>query len=385
MLEEVCKHPQSLATTMLQHAERIRKLNQQEGRQMKWPAFAEEEEEEEHESTTTPDYPWSLGVGECAAACEKSVAAQQAISIFRALDMDASGILTEASIIRGMSSWIASKSGDRGGGMQRVGGAAEGGIEAGSVSGIAGGEHLQEGSGGHTGLASVPEETAPPASDMAEFEANVAASAHPPLPGKFQVVDANNAYVPGTRTAAAAAAALADSETCSTAALAPPPSHAASAGLQLMEVRASKVDGKMDRMLAKELAALRHEDLAVLQAKLQQVEHTHREATARISRVEQRESALCEHEAAVKRLEVQLQEQEAKLQERERAVKEQVAHAGVLRAEMTHKAQQLEDTARMLQQRKAAVEHRESLLQKQVCIYIHAHTCFFKSRYAHCE
>jgi hypothetical protein len=71
-----------------------------------------------------------------------------------------------------------------------------------------------------------------------------------------------------------------------------------------------------------------------------------------------------------------LQEQEAKLQERERAVKEQVAHAGMLRAEMTHKAQQLEDTARMLQQRKAAVEHRESLLKKQVCIYIHAHTCF---------
>ena len=153
----------------------------------------------------------------------------------------------------------------------------------------------------------------------------------------------------------------------------------------MMELRAIKVDGKMDRMLAKELAALRHEDLAVLQAKLRQVEHTHCEATARISRVEQREGALCEHEAAVKRLEVQLQEQEAKLQERERAVKEQVAHAGVLRAEMTHKAQQLEDTARMLQQRKAAVEHRESLLQKQVCVYIHAHTCFCKSRYAHCE
>jgi hypothetical protein len=373
MLEEVCKHPQSLATTTLQHAERIRKRNLQEGRQMKWPSFAEEEEEE---STTYYDYAGSLGVGECAAVCEKSVTDQQAISIFRALDMDASGILTEASLIRGMSSWIASKGGDRGGGRERVGGAGEGGMEAGSPA-IAGGEHLQEGSGGHTGLASVPEETAPSASDMAESEANVAASAYPPLPGKFQVVGADNAYAPGTPTAAAAAAAAA----CSTAAHAPPPhaptaSHAASAGLQLMEVRAIKVDGKMDRMLAKELAALRHEDLAVLQAKLRQVEHTHREATARISRVEQREGALCEHEAAVKRLEGQLQEQEAKLQERERAVKEQVAHAGVLRAEMTHKAQQLEDTARMLQQRKAAVEHRESLLKKQVCIYIHAHTCF---------
>jgi len=364
MLEEVCKHPQNLATTLLQHAERIRKLNQQEGKQMKWPAFREEEEEEE--SPTAPvDYPGSLGVGECAAACEKSVAAQQAISIFRALDMDASGILTEASLIRGMSSWIASKGGDRGAGRGR----GEGGMEAGSVSGIAGGEHLQVGSGGSTGLASVPEETAPSVSDMAESEANVAASAHPSLPGKFkfQVIGAENAYVPGTPAAAAA-----DSETCSTAAHAPPPhaptaSHAASAGLQLMEVSAMKVDGKMDRMMAKELAALRHEDLAVLQAKLRQVEHTHREATARISRVELREGALCEHEAAVKRLEGQLQEQEAKLQERERAVKEQVAHAGVLRAEMTHKAQQLEDTARMLQQRKAAVEHRESLLQKQVC------------------
>jgi hypothetical protein len=122
-------------------------------------------------------------------------------------------------------------------------------------------------------------------------------------------------------------------------------------------------DGKA---LTKQLKALRDEDVLLLQKRLQEIEHAHGEATSRIMRAEQREAAVREHEAAVKVQQANADERERSLRMREHALSEHENRMALLNAEVAHKAHELEETARVLQQRKSAVEHREKLLQQQV-------------------
>lgn len=121
----------------------------------------------------------------------------------------------------------------------------------------------------------------------------------------------------------------------------------------------------MDTAIAKKLMALRLQDVALLESKLREVKDTHSEATARILRVEVRESAVQENQASLKLLQVQLEEQEQKLQEREKAAAEHATSLMALRAEVVHKAHELESTASQLQDRKKALEHRDKMLEQQ--------------------
>ena len=122
---------------------------------------------------------------------------------------------------------------------------------------------------------------------------------------------------------------------------------------------------KEDKVVSKQLAALREQDIVLLKKQLEQVEMTHREAVARVLRVEQREEAVRGHETALNLRQVQLEERERAVGEREKAAVEQEVSLTATQAELLHRAHQLEETAAALQQRKAAVQHREKMVQQQ--------------------
>jgi hypothetical protein len=334
LLEVVCGYTHDQSLQLLQHADRVRKQRQGEDRCTAWPETWPEFTQTNEDMNSTSD-------GHCTPAQQMSLAGQQAISIFRALDVDASGDLSEAALVRALSKWLAAQDKEQ--------------------------EH-----------SCVPPDTAKQEDHALEqnaWQESLASEALATVPGHVSsVVHSAQGSSPAADAAAqmisksssSCAGELKDtitskaSDGLASAAPAPAPSQAV---VQSRAVWGGVNDGKA---LTKQLKALRDEDVLLLQKRLQEIEHAHGEATSRILRAEQREAAVREHEAAVKVQQANADERERSLRMREHALSEHENRMALLNAEVAHKAHELEETARVLQQRKSAVEHREKLLQQQV-------------------
>jgi hypothetical protein len=302
-VEFVCQYPQDQTHALLLRVERERARRDEAGNDTAWPEFDGDVDARYDASESSP-------------AREMSASGIQAVSIFRSLDIEASGVITEASLVRGLSSWLiaASRPDEEG----RQGAAPDSSTPA---AGVAPPQSAGERAEDRPVLASVPEEPAGIKRASEPDDAAVAAAG------------------PKTEPAAADEAGL---------------------------LRALKIDVKMDKKVAKQLAAMRQEDMRILEGKLKEVQEVHADAAARVERLRQREEALRRQEAAAKQAQVWAEERERQLQERDKAIAEREENTAMLRAEILQKAHELEETARSLQQRKAAVEHREKMLEQQM-------------------
>ena len=322
LLEVVCRYSHDQTLQLLHHAQRVLKQRQEEGKVTAWPEF-----------TNSIDGEDSTGGGICTPAQELSLAGPQAISIFREkLDVDACGEISEAALVRGLSSWHAAQ--DKGNAVPPeevpLDMSKEREKEALPPQRMHSSPRLQ--SVGETSLDSIPEEWVPALDSGAGANPAAGPTVKPPS-------------TPSDWLASAAASAPS------------PP---------VVELRAGQGHVTDRKALTQELKALREKDVLVLQKRLHDVEQAHGEATSRISRAEQREAAVRDHEAAVKLQQAHADERERSVRAREHALSEHEKSMAALRAEVAHKAHELEETARVLQQRQSAVEHREKLLQQQV-------------------
>lgn len=337
LLELVCAYTHDQSLQLLQHADRVRKQRQGEDKCTGWPEF-----------TQTIEDVNSTSDGLCTPAQQLSLAGQQAISIFRALDVGASGDLSEAALVCALSKWLAAQDKEQ------------------ELSCVPPHTAKQE--------RHALEQNAPQQSLARQALPTLASEALPTVPehvsspvhsaqGSSPTADAAAEII--SNSSSDCAGGPKDTMTCKAwgwlaSAPVPAPSQAV---VQPRAVWGGKKEGEG---LTKQLKALRDKDVLVLQKRLQEIEDAHGEATSRILRAEQREAAVREHEAAVKVQQANADERERRIRMRELALAEHEKGMALLNAEVAHKAHELEETARVLQQRKSAVEHREKLLQQQV-------------------
>jgi len=284
LLEVVCKYSLDQVHTVLHHVDKVLRHHMEAGTDTVWPEFGLEPE---HGAATIG----ALGAQQYPAAEDKSLAGAQAISIFRALDADASGSLTEASLVRGLSSWLASTHTMP---YDQMPDKTQPPADADAA-------RKSEGATLPNRLAAVPEEA-----DSASASSHILIGAC--LPG----VEAPSNGTESAATVAASAATVADSggAVASVAAAAgvvmysaapslaitaerarrePPLSTNVTAGPLVMKVRVIEVGSKahdsMDKVIAEKLKALRQQDVECLDSKLKHVTDAHTEASARIARV----------------------------------------------------------------------------------------------------
>jgi hypothetical protein len=318
LLEVVCKLPHGDVHKVLQHAERARKLELKDSDQADWPEFDSQPDQARANDADAM-------LGEYPAAEEESLVGAQALSIFRHLDVDTRGCITEAALVRGVSAWLVSKVEkgveDAGEAQAQAAAAQAGGQKPDADPSAAG----KDGAGG---LATVPEEDS--SGQGAVFT------------GENEEEKEMGASVVDSR------AASREAETS-----------------RVEMVRAVRGGAKMDRAVMEELAALRAEDVAMFEGKLKQVKEAHADALERIARAEKREGAAKKLEAEVREEQGRVQERERQVQASEKALAEHEIKVKALHAKALHKANALEDTARVLAQRKTAIEYREKLLAQQ--------------------
>ena len=121
--------------------------------------------------------------------------------------------------------------------------------------------------------------------------------------------------------------------------------------------------GSLDKALARQLKALRCEDKLMLEGELKKVKVSQAEASERLARAAGREAAAAARESAVARREQLAKEAEAALRARELEVAESEARVKALHAHTMKQSNELAEAAKAIGVQKAAVQHREEVLQ----------------------
>jgi len=286
LLEVVCKYALDQVHTVLHHVDKVLRHHMEAGTDTVWPEFGLEPE---HGAAAIG----ALGAQQYPAAEDKSLAGAQAISIFRALDADTSGSLTEASLVRGLSCWLASS--------HTVPYEKTPHETHETQPADADAARKSEGATLPNRLAVVPEEadSASASSPIqigaclpdVEATSNVAESAATIAASAATVADSGGAVASVAPAAGVVMSSAAPSLaiTAERARPVPPPSSNVTAGPHVMKVRAIEVGSKahdsVDKAVAEKLKALRQQDVECLESKLKHVADAHTEASARIARV----------------------------------------------------------------------------------------------------
>ena len=119
----------------------------------------------------------------------------------------------------------------------------------------------------------------------------------------------------------------------------------------------------LDKALARQLKALRGEDKRMLEGELKKVKVSQAEASERLTRAAGREAAAAARESAVTRREQLAKEAEAALRARELEVAEREARVQALHVHTMKQSNELAEAAKAIGVQKAAVQHREEVLQ----------------------
>ena len=119
----------------------------------------------------------------------------------------------------------------------------------------------------------------------------------------------------------------------------------------------------LDKALARQLKALRGEDKRMLEGELKKVKVSQAEASERLTRAAGREAAVAARESAVTRREQLAKEAEAALRARELEVAEREARVQALHVHTMKQSNELAEAAKAIGVQKAAVQHREEVLQ----------------------